>query len=65
MIDLLVVIAFVDDPAFFIHDSEALELLELGLEGHVVRELVLEQQVVVDLAHGTEGAQGCRHQAVD
>ena len=51
----LILVAWRDDVALAVHDAEALELVEFGLEFHFVRKSVVEQ-VSVDLVHGTERA---------
>ena len=51
----LILVAWRDDVALAVHDAEALEFVEFGLEFHFVRESVVEQ-VSVDLVHGTERA---------
>ena len=49
---------FIDNISFFVDDSEALELLELGLELHLPGELWVHEQVSVEGVHGSEWAHG-------
>jgi len=52
--DLLLIVTLVDNLALLVHHTEALDLVEVRPEAHVVRELVLKQQFTVNFSHGTE-----------